>query len=103
MLPLSNRIPPISSSSSESPVDGLSSRPAADAAWTNRRFGQVGPGMEENQWSQTANSRASAVITGTSAVPSSSSSPLYESMIEQGSSGLVGAKFCAKPLLSIGG
>ena len=47
---------------SQSP--GLSSRPAAEAACTNRRFGQVGPGMELNQLSQTANSRASMFRMG---------------------------------------
>jgi hypothetical protein len=75
-LPFWKTIPPINSSSNESPVDGLSSRPAAEAACTKRRFGQVGPGIEENHRSQTANSRAGAVITGTSAVASPSSSPL---------------------------
>jgi hypothetical protein len=35
---------------------GLWSRPADEAPWTKNRLGQVGPGSDENQWSQIANS-----------------------------------------------
>ena len=38
--------------------------PADDAPCTKKRFGHVGPGNDENQKSQIANSRASALITG---------------------------------------
>ena len=34
------------------------------AAWTKNRFGQVGPGSDENQRSHTANSRASVARAG---------------------------------------
>jgi hypothetical protein len=33
---------------------GLWSRPADEAPWTKNRLGQVGPGSDENQWSQIA-------------------------------------------------
>ena len=45
-------------------VDGLWSSPAEDAAWTNIRFGQVGPGIELNHWSHSANEVASAYDVG---------------------------------------
>src|SRR5580698_717632 len=47
-----------------SAVVGLWSRPSDDAAQANMRFGQVGPGIDENQLSHTANSRARAFRTG---------------------------------------
>src|ERR1700731_5274785 len=43
---------------------GLSSRPPDEPACTKKRFGQVGPGIDACQWSQTANSRAKAFRTG---------------------------------------
>ena len=43
---------------------GLSSRPPELPAAAKKRFGHVGPGIDENQRSQTANSRASVVSTG---------------------------------------
>jgi hypothetical protein len=42
----------------------LSVWPPDVAAWVKKRFGHVGPGTEENQWSQTAYSCASAVSVG---------------------------------------
>src|SRR5438445_1246414 len=46
------------------PRPGLWSRPPDDAAWAKNRLGQVGPGIDENQLSQTTNSPASASRTG---------------------------------------
>ena len=43
---------------------GRRSSPPDDAAWTNMRLGQVGPGIEACQLSQTANSLARAFSTG---------------------------------------
>src|SRR2546428_7862369 len=63
MVPLA-KVYPWNRAVAERSAVGLSSSPAADAAWTKSRFGHVGPGMAENQWSQTANSRASAFMTG---------------------------------------
>ena len=45
-------------------MPGISAQPAEDAPWTKKRLGQVGPGMEENQWSQMANSVANCVDHG---------------------------------------
>ena len=44
---------------------GLPSNPPEVPASMKKRLGQVGPGMDENHWSHTTNSRASAFITGT--------------------------------------
>ena len=44
--------------------DGLSSQLTDEAPCTKNRLGQVGPGTEENHWSQMANSVASVWMTG---------------------------------------
>src|SRR5579863_1646699 len=67
MLPALNWKPPIVSHPTISSVVGLWSSPPEEAAWTNMRFGQVGPGMDACQLSQTANSWAKATSMGSCA------------------------------------
>src|SRR5580692_5757240 len=68
MLPFWNLNPPIVSHAKVSAVVGLWSSSAEDAPRPKNRFGHVGPGMEQNQESQTANSFASPDSTGIRAV-----------------------------------
>src|SRR5256885_1669060 len=63
-VPLAKRKPSMSSETVDSAPVGLSSSPPDDAAWTKKRLGHVGPGIDENQLSQRANSLASFVSTG---------------------------------------
>jgi hypothetical protein len=58
MLPCSNVKPLMVASSAELTESGLLSNPPEVAAIANSRLGHVGPGNEENHWSQIANSRA---------------------------------------------
>src|SRR5262245_22691669 len=76
-------------------VGALSKKPAVPAC-TKKRLGSVGPGMEENQRSQTTNSCARAVVTGTW-------SGVKHRMAPSGSSGWDLAKTETNPELLIGG
>src|SRR5262249_61269023 len=47
-------------------TSGVTRKPLAVPAWRKNRFGQVGPGTDENQWSHTVKLRAKVVMIGTS-------------------------------------
>src|ERR1041385_485688 len=80
-----------------SAVVGLWSRPLDEPPCTKKRFGQVAPGTEQYHWSQTTNSLASALRTG-------SCSGAKRRMRRPGSACPPFAAYEATyPLLSIGG
>ncbi len=58
-FPLAKRYPSTVVAVTISTFDGLWSSPPVDPARRKNRFGHVGPGMDENHWSQMANSCAS--------------------------------------------
>src|ERR1700724_1936512 len=64
ILPCRNLKPLIASHLRMSSVEGLWSRPADDPPRAKNRLGQVGPGIEQNQESHTANSCARMYMTG---------------------------------------
>src|ERR1700753_1215204 len=80
-----------------SAVVGLWSSPPEDAAWTKKRLGHVGPGIEACQLSQTTNSLAKAFSTA-------NCEGEKERITRLGSPAPPPfAKAAAKPLLSIAG